>query len=76
MVMVFATDGASVLQMEDPALVMSCVSRSVLSVKCHWIATSWKMVVKWLQAYHNPLVRLLDVLLTVRRVSQGAVRGW
>ena len=54
---------------------MSCVRRSVSSASYSWVATSWKKVVKWIQAYHNQLARLLDGLLLSIRDPQDATRG-
>ena len=47
-----------------------------VSTTCPGSTTSWKLIVKWLQACCIPVEILPSGLLLLRRPSQGDVRGW
>ena len=47
-----------------------------VSTTCPGSTTSWKLIVKWLQACCIPVAMLPSGLLLLRRPSQGDVRGW
>ena len=54
-----------------------CVMRYCeVSTTCPGSTTSWKLIVKWLQACCIPVAMLPSGLLLLRRPSQGDVRGW